>query len=259
MNGQVGRARVRQKRWQRWVTSAQQMVTGAQDVLSPQRRDDFGTGVGRPVLLLHGFGAPRRILAVLERRLRRNLGVSVMSFHLEGFGGVVGAEPMADEANRLADKLERLCIRHGVESLDVVGHSRGGLLARHMVTHHPVGRRVHTLIALGSPFSGSPLAVLGTATLGLWSRAVRDLMPFSPFTRALKAAPVPRHVNLLSVAGGLDVVAPPALCRVPPQLGAPGRVRNHVVPGVGHNGLLMSQRVFALVRDELRRSREEAP
>lgn len=222
------------------------------EVWRPLRRDDFGRGMGRPVLLLHGFAAPRRILNVLERRLRRELGVAVMSFHLPGMGGAFGGLDMDAEAARLADKLERLCQRHGVTELDIIGHSKGGLIARHLVANHAVGVKVRNVVALGSPFGGAPLAVLGAAAVGLFSRSVWQLIPFSPFIRRLRRNPVPPGTRLVSISGALDLIAPAPLCKVTDQDAAPGRWENHVVPGVGHNSLLMSRRVFRLIADTLR-------
>jgi len=221
------------------------------EVWRPLRRDDFGRGTGRPVLLLHGFGAPRRILHVLERRLRRNLGVAVMSFHLPGLGGALGGTDIESEARRLADKLERLCERHNVKELDIVGHSKGGLVARYMVSNHLVGRKVRTLITLGSPFRGAPLAILGAATLGILSKSVWQLLPFSPFLRDMRKTPVPRGMRLVSVAGSMDMVAPYLMCKANDDEADPGRVENFVVTGVGHNGLLLSRRVFKIVSETL--------
>ncbi|MBI5496108.1 MAG: alpha/beta fold hydrolase [Deltaproteobacteria bacterium] len=245
-------ARRRMRRAGRFVSMLFEAVGDAGEVWRPMRRDDFGQGTGRPVLLLHGFGAPRRILNVLERRLRRELGVSVMSFHLPGLGGALGGQEMVTEAARLAEKLERLCQRHGVTELDIIGHSKGGLVARWMVSHHNVGRRVRTLVALGTPYAGAPLAVLGVAAVGLFSRSVWQLLPFSQFMRRLRATPVPEGTRMVSISGGVDVIAPAPLCRVDARDAAPGMWSNHIVAGVGHNSLLMSRRVLAIIRKELR-------
>jgi pimeloyl-ACP methyl ester carboxylesterase len=228
------------------------------EVWQPLRRDDFGQGAGHPVLLLHGFAAPRRILHVLERRLRRELGVAVMSFHLPGMGGAFGGHAMEEEAARLAEKLERLCLRHNVTQLDIVGHSKGGLMARYMVANFPVGRRVRTLIALGSPFSGAPLAILGAAAMGVLSKSVWQLIPFSGFMRGLRQVPVPGTTRLVSIAGSMDMIAPARLCRVTENDAAAGMAVNHVVAGVGHNSLLMSRRVFRIIREELTAPRTQS-
>src|SRR4051812_45784811 len=78
------------RRAEKWARIMMEAVGQMGEVWHPSRRDDFGMGQGRPVLLLHGFAAPRRILHVMEHRLRRNLGVAVMSFHLPGLGGAIG-------------------------------------------------------------------------------------------------------------------------------------------------------------------------
>lgn len=239
-----------------WVNA---FMGEVQEAWSPVRRDDFGVGSGRPVLLLHGFGAPRRILHVLERRLRRNLGISVMSFHLQGLGGAVGGPSIPVEAAQLAEKLEKLCARHGVTELDVIGHSKGGLVARYMVSNFPVGKRVRNLITLGSPFRGAPLAVLGAPTLGFFSQSVWQLLPFSSFLRHMRQTPVPPGTSLVSISGSVDLVAPFMLCRLEPDEADPGLVSNHVVTGVTHNGLLVSRRVFQLIANVLRPARASRP
>jgi pimeloyl-ACP methyl ester carboxylesterase len=239
------------RRVARWAGIALEALGELGHVWRPQRHDDFGRGSGRPVVLLHGYGAPRRILHVMEHRLRKNLGVSVVSFHLPGLGGVVDATDLETEASRVACKIERLCERRGVAEIDMVGHSRGGVLARHIVASHPVGRRVRTLVTLGSPFLGSPVAVLGAIPLGFFSRSLWQLMPFSPFLRRLNRLPLPPGLRFVSIAGGADVTAPWFLCRVPLAGAAPGTVHNYVVSATSHNGLLVSRRVFTLVAAEL--------
>lgn len=243
--------RATSRRAQRLTNMVLEAVGEVGQVWRPIRRDDFGKGRGRPVLLLHGFGAPRRILHVLERRLRRNLGVAVMSFHLPGLGGAFGSAQIEAEAARLAEKLERLCEKHGVSELDIIGHSKGGLVARYMVSHHPVGRRVKTLVTLGSPFGGAPLAVLGVAALGLLSKSVWQLMPFSSFLRDMRRTPVPHGMRVVSIAGSLDMIAPAPMCKLRMDEADAGLVDNFVVTGVGHNGLLMSRRVFRIISDTL--------
>jgi pimeloyl-ACP methyl ester carboxylesterase len=237
----------------RFMAMALEAAGQISDAWRPARRDDFGTGQGRPVLLLHGFGAPRRILSVLERRLRRNLGVAVISFHLPGLGGALGGGAIEAEAGHLAAKLERVCQRHHVTELDIIGHSKGGLVAHYMVSHFPIGARVRTLVALGTPFAGAPLALLAALAVGMLSRSVWQLIPASRFLRDLRKAPLPNGLRVVSVAGALDLVAPSPLCRLPVHDAAPGMFHNYVVSGVGHNSLLMSRRVFAIIASELGR------
>ncbi|MEW5852845.1 MAG: alpha/beta fold hydrolase [Myxococcota bacterium] len=239
----------------RFVSMCLEAVGELGEVWQPVRRHDFGVGQGRPVVLLHGFGAPRRILHVLERRLRNNLGVAVMSFHLPGLGGAFGKHSMEAEAARLSEKLERLCQRHNVKEFDIIGHSKGGLMARYLASSTPIGSRVRTVISLGSPFSGAPLALLGIFAIGAFSKTVWDLVPLSTFLRQMRKRKLPPHVRMVSVAGSLDTIAPAFLCRVPTDAGAPGMVHNYVINGVGHSSLLVSRRVFAIIQSELTRHR----
>ena len=174
-----------------------------------------------------------------------------MSFHLPGLGGAFGSTAIESEAARLAEKLERLCERHGVTELDIVGHSKGGLVARYMVTHFPVGKRVRTCIGLGTPFRGAPLAFLGAPTMGLLSKSIWQLTPLSPFLRQMAKTPVPHGMKLVSISGALDLIAPAVMCRLRAEEADPGLLKNHVVAGIGHNSLLMSRRVFALIVQEL--------
>lgn len=236
----------------RLATLSLEAMGAAGYVYRPARHNDFGSGTGMPVLLLHGFGAPRRVLDVLERRLRVTLGVAVMSFHLPGLAGAFDRQTdMEAEAERLARKLERLCARHGVERFNIIGHSKGGMVARYMVARHAVGTRVGTLITLGSPFMGAPAALLGAITLGLVSRSIWQLLPFSRFVRNLYRLPIPSGTRMVSISSTHDRLAPALMCQVPVALAAPGMIHNYVVSGVGHTGLLVHRAVFNIIAHEL--------
>src|SRR5262249_43958684 len=54
-------------------------------------------------------------------------------------------------APRLAGRMEEVCRDTGAPRVDVVGHSLGGLVARHLVELGD-GSRIRRLVTLGSPY-----------------------------------------------------------------------------------------------------------
>lgn len=105
---------------------------------------------GTPVLLIHGMVDNRAIFTVLRRRLRRR-----------GFGRVLtlNYSPMTNDirtaARDLSGAVEELVARTGYERIHVVGHSLGGLIARYYVQRLGGDERVHTLVTLGTPHTGT--------------------------------------------------------------------------------------------------------
>ena len=129
------------------------------------RRDDFAN-FDETVLLLHGFFQTRNVWEVMEDRLRFD-GFGVFSFDLGGLLGLNTHRPQ-DLAERVADKLERLCMRTGLRSFHIVGHSKGGLIAREYVQHLGGARRVKSVVTLGTPHHGTPTAAIGVALISEW-------------------------------------------------------------------------------------------
>src|SRR5262245_37835518 len=81
-----------------------------------------------PVLLLHGYLATRGSVHLLERRLRAR-GHVVMSYRL----GLVHLGDIRDSAGLIARKIESLIAQTGVDRVDIVAHSMGGLVALYYV------------------------------------------------------------------------------------------------------------------------------
>jgi pimeloyl-ACP methyl ester carboxylesterase len=111
----------------------------------------------------------------------------------------------------------------------VVGHSLGGLIARHYVQRQGGDRRVESLVTLGTPHQGSLLAHVGPTPL------IRQLRPGSPLLREL-AEPAPGcRTTVTAIYSDLDqVVLPTSAGRCDhADLGA----RNVLVNGLGHMSL----------------------
>lgn len=144
-------------------------------------------------------------------------------------------QPIRASADRLVESLRELNER-GVSSVDIVGHSMGGLVARDALTrpehYHSDARArdglpaVPRFIMLATPNHGSPLACLrGVMEVRdqfvRWTRsddklssgllgsmvdgrgeAGDDLRPGSAFLADLNSRPLPRNVQITIVTGG---------------------------------------------------------
>jgi len=211
------------------------------------RKDDFGA---RPelVLLLHGFFQTRNIFEVMEDRLRYD-GYSVASFNLGGLLHRFNTHPVDRLAELIAAKIEGLAERHGFERLHIVGHSKGGILARRYVQHFGGDRRAKSVTTLGTPHHGTPTALAAVAlSTALWrTTSARDLLPRSKMIARLAEDPFPAHIPLTSIYSKADLVCPHWCSVLRP---APGEdhVRNVEIPDVGHSALTWDPRVYKAVR-----------
>ena len=121
------------------------VVTGAQSVTRTET-DQSRPG---PVLLVPGYGGSTTSLRGLSARLAgAGRDVTVVGLPDNGTGDMVAAAGVLDTAARTA------LSRTGSDSVDVVGYSAGGVVARQWVADGGAGiaRRV---VTLGSPHHGN--------------------------------------------------------------------------------------------------------
>lgn len=203
------------------------------------------------VLLLHGFMQTRNIWEVMEDRLRHD-GFGVLSFDLGGLLWRFNTHAPGDLAAMVAEKIERLCERTGLDRLHIVGHSKGGLIARDYVQNHGGHRRVKSLITLGTPHHGTPTALLGVALMGagVLSRSPLHMLPKSGFVRRLAADHFPANIPLISIYSRHDLICPWWCSVLRPRPGE-GSMENIAVSGIGHSDLCDDPGVYHLVRTEL--------
>ncbi|HVR63696.1 MAG TPA: alpha/beta fold hydrolase, partial [Polyangia bacterium] len=128
-----------------------------------RRTDQPLSPAGPPVLLIHGYLATRGSLHLLESALVRR-GHVVISYPL----GPIHLRDIRDSAGLIARKVESVVAQTGVERIDVVGHSMGGLVGLYYLKRLGGRQRVRRLILLGTPAQGTWSALLGlfTAPLG---------------------------------------------------------------------------------------------
>jgi len=215
---------------------------------SSPRFDDAGMP-GETVLLIHGFFQTRRVMRTLEQRLRAD-GFRVVSFNLGGLLWNFNTRGVQTLAKRIDQKVRRLRERYGVDRIHIVGHSLGGLVARYLVQESGGDEYTDTVITLGSPHHGTPTAFIG-AGLGLLlvSHSMWQLFPMSPLVTRLKERPFPRGCRLVSVYSKHDLVCPWKSSVLRYEDG--DDVRNVLVKGLGHMGLVEDPWVYGLILREL--------
>jgi pimeloyl-ACP methyl ester carboxylesterase len=191
----------------------------------------------RLVLLIHGYLATRGSLHLLERRLSGQ-GYLVLTYPL----GFVHRGDICESAARIATKIEAIAAQIPLHRVDIVGHSMGGLVGLYYVKRMGGRRRVRRLVMLGTPISGTWSALLGVGLSPL-GRAGLQLLPDSAFLRELDEGELPAGVDIVSVSGSRDRLAPPATTRL--------RGVRHLCLPTNHAGLLVDEAVAQVVGEIL--------
>lgn len=166
------------------------VLVGRDPPVTPVAQDDPG-----PVLLVPGYGGSTAGLEVLAAALR-DQGRETTVVPAEG----AGTGDLRDQARGL-DRAARAALDAGATSVDVVGYSAGGVVARLWVDElggDAVARRV---VSLASPQHGTDLAGLASDLApDSCPVACRQLAPDSDLLRGLNAgdetADGPRWVAL---------------------------------------------------------------
>ncbi|MDO8336850.1 MAG: alpha/beta hydrolase [Microcella sp.] len=152
---------------------------------------DPGTGRAAPVLLIPGVFETWHYLEAIGDRLTAE-GHPV--HFLERLG--LNRHPIEETAALVREHLEELDLRDVV----IVGHSKGGLIGKQLMTVEDRDERISRLIAINTPFPGAPLA---RYTVSAW----REFAPDRPVIRSLAQA---TEVNgrIVSIFSAFDQYIP---------------------------------------------------
>jgi triacylglycerol lipase len=182
-----------------------------------------------PIVLIHGIVDNRTIFTLLRRGLRRRGFACIRSF---SYGPHTNDLRVA--AERFGAYVEEVVEETGSDTVQVVGHSLGGLIARYYVQRLGGDARVPTLVTMGTPHQGTLAAHL------LPNRLVRQLRPDSDVILEL-AEPTACSTRFLAFSSDVDhLIVPARNARlVHPDLS----VENVRVRGVGHLSLPINGRI----------------
>jgi triacylglycerol lipase len=159
-----------------------------------------------PVLLVTGYGGSARSLDPLRQALEHE-GRDVVVVPAVG-GGTGDIATQADALDGAADDAMK---RFHAASVDVVGYSAGGVVAREWVRHADGAGKARRVLSVGSPQHGTTVAELAAGIAGTCPTACRQLGPDSDLLRALNARDeTPEGPRFISVWSDADeVVVPP--------------------------------------------------
>jgi pimeloyl-ACP methyl ester carboxylesterase len=162
-----------------------------------------------PVLLVPGYGGGTGSLDQLAGRLRA-AGRQATVVPLPGDG--------TGDLNQQADTLDgyvNSALAGGAPSVDVIGYSAGGVVARLWAQDHNGTHKARRIVTLGSPEHGAQIAAAGTAFVpGACPTACQQLAPGSSLLARLRT-PVPTPPAWLAVWTTADqTVTPPDSARI---------------------------------------------
>jgi triacylglycerol lipase len=201
-----------------------------------------------PVLLVPGYGGSETGLRTLAGRLQRAGRVVQILPLPDG-----GTGDLRTQAKSLAAAATALAAAKHAATIDVVGYSAGGVVARLWVHDFGGAQLARRIVTLGSPQHGTTLASLGALLPSACPLACQQLAPGSDLLAGLNAKPEPvdgpQFVSIWTTAD--DVVLPPESARLE------GAALNFTVQSVcsastvRHSGLPTDPSVDGMVLAEL--------
>jgi triacylglycerol lipase len=193
-----------------------------------------------PVLVIPGWSDDESRLAALGARLTA-AGWEPGAVLTISFEDPVGSN--RDHAREIAQAAVELKSRTGVERIDIVAHSMGGLATRYFLLN---GGDVHVrrVVFLATPHMGTVSAHFA------WGDGAREMEPRSSFLLSLlRAQPIPSGVRAITIRTPLDLhILPPESATLP---GIP----DLEVCCPTHAGLLDHEETFELIHRFLRDAR----
>ena len=188
-----------------------------------------------PVLLIHGFLGTRGSMFPLEQRLVDD-GFTVFSFNL----GAVNSRNIRASAFLVHRKIEAILAQTSVTKIDIIGHSMGGLIGLYYAKKLGGHARVRKLIMMGTPIKGTWAALIGVATMGLFSTSAWQLLPRSRFLDELNQGRLPPDVDIYTLSAARDWVCPLPTTRL--------RGATSITLPMGHSSLVVSEEVYARIK-----------
>lgn len=177
----------------------------ALDRADPVAQADVG-----PVVVLTGYGGNTAAVAPLAQALR-DAGRTVEV--LEPVGD--GTGDLREQAEALDATVDGVLAATSAPSVDVVGYSAGGVVARLWVAELGGAELARRVLTIGSPHHGTDVVALLLQAGGPCPEGCRQLSPDSPLLQRLNIDETPPGPAFVSVWTEADrVVTPPSSARL---------------------------------------------
>lgn len=126
-----------------------------------------------PIILAHGITRPDYLIDFIKRKANlQDLGLVSDKFHY--FKGIASflrqhgfevyhtsvsfAADVETRAQDLTREIQKILADTGHQKVHIIGHSMGGLDARHMIVNHNMAEKVASLTTIGTPHLGTSVA-----------------------------------------------------------------------------------------------------
>jgi triacylglycerol lipase len=126
-----------------------------------------------PIILAHGITRPDYIIDFIKRKMNFQ-GITLVSEKFHYFKGIASflrhhgfevyhtsvsfAADIETRARDLTREINKILANTGHQKLHIIGHSMGGLDARHMIVNHSMAYKVASLTTIGTPHLGTSVA-----------------------------------------------------------------------------------------------------
>jgi pimeloyl-ACP methyl ester carboxylesterase len=212
------------------------------------------------VLFIHGINGSPRDFKFLIAHLDRSRFQPCVFFYASGAS-------LSQSSRDLSVAIDQIHSRYDVESLVIVAHSIGGLIARDLVLNQSahVGVDIPVLITMSSPWGGVPSAGIGVRLSPVVVDAWRDIAVGSPYLNSLfvdaggeprQLPAATRHYLLFSYRKSWSSfgLSGDAVTSVASQLDRTAQEQAYRVYGfdVSHSEILRSRGVADLLDEALR-------
>jgi|SRR3989338_1283458 len=185
-----------------------------------------------PIILIHGYMMRGLVMYPIKRRLNRDGYKNVYLFTYSS-----PWKSIDDFSRQLGDRIESVKKETGVEKVDLICHSMGGLVAINYINNFDGTKNINRLITLGTPFCGSKLWSFSIGKCG------REMKPGSEFLKKLN---IPSSgVKATAIYTTFDEMV------IPYEYSKLEGANNIGMNYIGHVGLIFDTKVYKVIREAL--------
>ncbi|WP_156290274.1 alpha/beta fold hydrolase [Oceanobacillus salinisoli] len=228
---------------------------------------------GIPTVFVHGYkGTTNSFHTMLDRFEENGWGKKGLVYYVSSRGRVVdhpvkfdpakqtfvqvilqnNRASFADSAEWLASVLQHFKAKYGVETVNLVGHSMGGIISmKYMMDYRSDDYpNVDRFVAIGSPFDG----IYSTEYFRIHhDPAATDLKPDSPAFQMLHQGKIPGNIEVLNIGSAGDTVAFTESVKAIRKMVSENQLREVIIQDneLGHSGMHESIQVDKMIHSFL--------